>query len=488
MKPRGILLFMVVVGLTMAAIALVFPPNGIRIDDNIVLNFRLNKTANDTVTSAQLIDSAMLAIVQNDDEPLLVETPDTSATAKQDTIKKQPEPIVTQPVAKVQKSNSSKIQPIEYASTDNVRLSKFFAKLAKCNTKTIRILHYGDSQIEGDRITGYLRNLFQSQYGGSGPGLITAIPGIAKSSAIDHQASKNWQVYSIYNKKDTIGTQNRFGILGRFARFTPNQGSNEEQSAWIEFSPSTMAYKSVQNFTRCRIFYGCATSPFTVKGFVDDSLTWFENIDPIDQTEQLLWKFDEAPNKFRIEFATTNSPNIYAISLDAPTGVAVDNLPFRGSIGTEFVKLNFAQMTQMVKHMSVGLIIYEFGVNAVAYESKNYRFYEQSLRRQLHYLKQLMPDATVLVVSSSDMSEKTAEGYVTKPEVAKVIEAQRNAAFAEGCAFWNLFEAMGGHNSMPQWVNAKPALAQKDYTHFNRKGGHIVAQKLYDAIMAEQNK
>ncbi|MCQ2374574.1 MAG: hypothetical protein MJ069_01550 [Salinivirgaceae bacterium] len=486
MKPRGILLFMAMVGLAMAAIALVFPPNGIKIDDNIVLNFRLNTPSHDTIATSSIIDSAMLAIVQNDDEPSLTETPNTDTVAKHDTLVKKEEPSVVQPLAQNHKSNSSKIQPIEYATTDKEHLTKFFAKLAKSNSKTIRILHYGDSQIEGDRITGYLRNLFQTKYGGSGPGLITAIPGIAKSSAIDHQASKNWQVYSIYNKKDTIGTQNRFGILGRFARFTPNQNSSEEQSAWIEFSPSTMAFKSVQNFTRCRIFYGYATKPFTVKGFVNDSLTWFESLEPIDQTEQLLWKFDKAPNQFRIELTSTNSPNIYAISLDAPTGVAVDNLPFRGSIGTEFVKLNFAQMAQMVKHLSVGLIIYEFGVNAVAYESKNYRFYEQSLRRQLHYLRQLMPEAKILVVSSSDMSEKTADGYVTKPEVAKVIEAQRNAAFAEGCAFWNLFEAMGGHNSMPQWVNAK--LAQKDYTHFNRKGGHIVAQKLYDAIMAEQSK
>jgi hypothetical protein len=44
---------------------------------------------------------------------------------------------------------------------------------------------------------------------------------------------------------------------------------------------------------------------------------------------------------------------------------------------------------------------------------------------------------------------------------------------------------MGGKNSMPSWVFANPPLAQKDFTHFNRKGGHIIAQMFYNALMAE---
>jgi len=94
------------------------------------------------------------------------------------------------------------------------------------------------------------------------------------------------------------------------------------------------------------------------------------------------------------------------------------------------------------------------------------------------------PKADILIVGVSDMSEKNGDGYVTRSSVRKVIEAQRNAAFAEGCAFWNLYEAMGGYNSMPVWVNSH--MAQKDYTHFNREGGHRVAQMLFDAIMAEE--
>jgi hypothetical protein len=163
-------------------------------------------------------------------------------------------------------------------------------------------------------------------------------------------------------------------------------------------------------------------------------------------------------------------------------------LPFRGSAGTEFVRLNHRQLLEMCQYLPAGLIIYEFGVNVVPYNSKSYQFYEESISRQLRFLKQMMPGASILVISVSDMSDKSGNFYVTKPAVTKVIEAQRKAAFSEGCAFWDLFTAMGGKNSMPSWVFAKPALAQKDFTHFNRAGGHIVAQMLFNALMDEYNK
>ena len=42
---------------------------------------------------------------------------------------------------------------------------------------------------------------------------------------------------------------------------------------------------------------------------------------------------------------------------------------------------------------------------------------------------------------------------------------------------------MGGENSMPSWVFAKPALANKDFTHFNEKGSRMVAEMFYNALI-----
>jgi lysophospholipase L1-like esterase len=46
-------------------------------------------------------------------------------------------------------------------------------------------------------------------------------------------------------------------------------------------------------------------------------------------------------------------------------------------------------------------------------------------------------------------------------------------------------EAMGGDSSMIKWVNAKPRLANKDYTHINAKGGEVLGKKLFETIWFE---
>ena len=477
MKPIKILAFLIVTAAILAAVAMLFPKDGIELGGGIKLHFDFADSQADTVQT----DIADVVEIIGNTSAIEAELKADTTTLPADTaVLQQPDtpPAVPAPKPKSARTDRPRSrQPIEFADDDEVRLAPFFAALANCQNRQVRILHYGDSQIEGDRITGYFRNLMQKKYGGSGPGLMPAVPPVAKSSAIVHSASSNWRVHSIYQKRDTSLHHQRFGIMGSFAQFGGSQ-------AWIKFSPSGQAYKSVKKFTQCNVFYGHADSAFIVKGYADGELLWFEDIDPTADTKRLQWNFEQTPTNFRIEFGGSQSPDIYAVTLDSPAGVMVDNLPFRGSKGTEFVKIDLAQMKQMGHYLPVSLIIYEFGVNAVTNRSRSYSYYEENLRKQLQYLKKVWPRAVILVVGVSDMSENGTNGYVTRSSVPKVIEAQRNAAFAEGCAFWNLYAAMGGRNSMPVWVES--GMAQKDYTHFNRKGGHRVAQMLFEAIMDEE--
>lgn len=456
---------------------MLFPKDGIELGGGIKLHFDFADSQVDTV---QTNIADVVEIIGNTSAIEAELKADTTTLPADTAVLPQPDTLPAAPAPKPKPARTDRPrsrQPIEFADNDEVRLAPFFAALANCQNRQVRILHYGDSQIEGDRITGYFRNLMQKKYGGSGPGLMSAVPPVAKSSAIVHSASSNWRVHSIYQKRDTSLHHQRFGIMGSFAQFGGSQ-------AWIKFSPSGQAYRSVKKFTQCNIFYGHADSAFTVKGYANGELLWFEDIDPTADTKRLQWNFEQTPTNFRIEFGGSQSPDIYAVSLDSPAGVMVDNLPFRGSKGTEFVKIDLAQMKQMGHYLPVSLIIYEFGVNAVTNRSRSYSYYEENLRKQLQYLKKVWPRAVILVVGVSDMSENGTNGYATRSSVPKVIVAQRNAAFAEGCAFWNLYAAMGGRNSMPVWVES--GMAQKDYTHFNRKGGHRVAQMLFEAIMDEE--
>jgi lysophospholipase L1-like esterase len=100
-------------------------------------------------------------------------------------------------------------------------------------------------------------------------------------------------------------------------------------------------------------------------------------------------------------------------------------------------------------------------------------------------LKELCPGASVLVIGVADMSVKNGEKFESYPNLDKVIEALRSAAFRAGAAFWDMQKAMGGKNSMSAWVNAKPPLATSDYVHFNKRGSVVMAQMFYNAFIYE---
>lgn len=479
MKPFKYLLFLFTIISICLLILFLFPKSGVSINDNFKLKFLWDFiNTNDSTPKYANINPI---IKQYEKE--IESVKDTNLT-KNITSKDSLNPIVTTK-RRVKKANT---QAIEYPFGDSTVLYSFFKKLNLSAKKRMRIFHYGDSQIEGDRISGYLRNKFQKRFGGSGPGLITALPRHAPSSSIIHKASKNWVKHAVYHKKDTALGHRKFGLLGSFARFTPYKNDTNTvviKKAWIEFNRSGMAYRSVKNFTQCRVFFSNAPVGFTVKGFVDDELKWFEEIDSSKVFRQFNWDFAKSPKNFRIEWEATKSPDIYAIALDTYTGVAVDNLPFRGSSGSEFTKLDYNQAKKMTKHLNTGLIILQFGVNVVPYVTKNYGFYERMLTRQIKYIKKIFKNTPILIVSLSDMSKKQGNNYVSYPNIVKIKQVQKNVAKLTNCAFWDLHKAMGGENSMSQWVNATPPLATKDFIHFNRRGGNFIAQMIFNALMYE---
>ena len=70
-------------------------------------------------------------------------------------------------------------------------------------------------------------------------------------------------------------------------------------------------------------------------------------------------------------------------------------------------------------------------------------------------------------------------------KLRRLEDAQKRAAFRADCAFWDLFEAMGGKNSMPSWVFADPPLAGKDFTHFTITGSRLIGEMFYQALIYE---
>ena len=381
---------------------------------------------------------------------------------------------------------------IEFPSNSDTVLFPFFEEIGYMvnSKKLIRVLHYGDSQIEGDRITSYLRNQLQARFGGSGIGLFPILAPNPASISYAYDISDNWKKFSPLTGAAEDNPNHRYGVLVNFARI--NQGNSfftkdKELNGWINLKYPNISYPLAQQSEQFRIFYGFNKAPMMVELVQNKLVIDAEIVPPSASLQELRWKI-ASPRNIQISFKTTSSPEVYGLSLDAGHGLAVDNIPLRGSSGLEFTKMNLTFLSDFYRKLNVKLVILQFGVNVVPSLATNYEYYEKLFYKQLLALKQTVPNLPILVIGVSDMSRNGENGYESYPNIEKIRDAQKRASFAAGCAFWDIFEAMGGRNSMPSWVFANPPLAQKDFVHFNPVGAKIIGEMFYRSFIFEYER
>jgi hypothetical protein len=80
---------------------------------------------------------------------------------------------------------------------------------------------------------------------------------------------------------------------------------------------------------------------------------------------------------------------------------------------------------------------------------------------------------------------KQGTEYVTHPLLEDLRDAIRKAAFDSGCAFFDMYDCMGGKNSMVSWV--EQGIAAKDYIHFSPQGARKIATLLYSSLINDYN-
>ncbi len=349
----------------------------------------------------------------------------------------------------------------------------------------VRLMHYGDSQIEGDRITYYLRRKFQTQFGGVGPGIVPVVEAY-NSNAVKREFAGNWRRYTVFGKRNPAVKHNSYGALASFSRYAPVQNDSIINDSVI-YEASVTFIPTAYPFNRCNIFAGNTLKTVYVEIFNGENLVKQDSILPGTGLSVINVSLEAMGEPVTIHFRGKDSPDIYGVDLTGTTGVQVDNIPMRGSSGTIFTKMNGALLTQMYDKLNVKLLILQFGGNVVPYidSEKSCSNYGNMFYAQLSYLKKRYPDVSIIVIGPSDMSMKDKERYVTYPLLPEVRDVLKEATFKAGGAYWDMFEAMGGENSMPVWVAAKPPLAAKDYIHFSPRGARLIAEMFYDALIHE---
>ena len=348
---------------------------------------------------------------------------------------------------------------------------------ARKEGKTVRVAHYGDSQIELDRISSNLREALQTRFGGRGTGMFPALTTTPMAS-ISRSSSGGFSFYTMVVDSTTRRAgHNRYGPLSQVTSFS----GNGTVSLRAQKQKSTLEH--VRNFQSVSILYGRASDDFTA-AVQSDTL----KPAPVTRTKDGLtwttWTFRKPVEKATLKLA--GSAEIYGISTDGTAGVTVDNIPMRGSTGHILTRIDKDLMKTAFELDGTRLVILQFGGNFVpaARSTKAISGYMDKVREQIAYYQEVAPASKILFIGPSDMASSTEDGrIVSYRHLPELVDSLKAVSLKCGVAYWDLYRMMGGQNSMAQWVRHHPAYAGPDYVHFTPAGAKLVGETLSRSLL-----
>lgn len=361
-------------------------------------------------------------------------------------------------------------------SGNTEQLNHFFKALKEAKAKKIRIAHFGDSIILGDVLSENIRDNFQKTFGGNGAGFISMNIddfGMRKTTTVSF--SNDWKEGSIFKRNPD---KMPLGINGSV--FMPSDKS------WSKYETSRYS-KTLKSFSNVRLFYSNAANSSQIKYTFNNSQAKQVSLKGGSKVAELNLTNPNSTS-FKIEFAGGQKPYFYGVSLENGNGVYLDNFPIKGNSGVSLVDIQQNVLKDFNSLCNYKLIIINFGVNVVSPEHVSYTWYEERMEKVINYFKEAFPETSILLVSVGDKSVKKGSKFISDPGIKALLQAQKNLVKKTNIAFWNLYEAMGGENAMLDWVDAKPALAYKDYCHLTPEGGEVVGELLTNALLDLYNK
>lgn len=378
----------------------------------------------------------------------------------------------------------------EYFSTDPNRVFTpdsgytFFDSLfvemenASSEGRVVRIMHYGDSQLEMDRISAVLRQELQDRFGGSGPGMVPMIKPISSVSVTQHASGALTRYARVIDSLSNWTSTHRYGPMAQSVKVFGSGRFNFRRTE------NRYAQERAKRISKVSVLLGHNSPGLSVTLKCDTLKAMTEVIDSAKEEVSLLtWTLPAEVVSGYLSF--TGDAEVYGIMLDGSPGVTVDNVALRGCAGTVFDDMDSTSMKQSFDLMDTPLIILQFGGNAMPGISsrKGISLYVDQMDEQFEFFRKVAPKAKMLFVGPADMC-KSYDGYlVTWPLLPELNDSLKVHCLQNGVAYWDTFNMMGGEGSMRRWVNHNPPLAGPDYIHFTTRGANEIGSAIARSLL-----
>lgn len=426
-----------------------------------------------------IISFILTGLSDDEDETLVVSPTSTVSTSVTTPVKETPthSSSGTDVSSKKPRNKSTVLVPNVH---DKQALAPFFEALKATSYEQVRVVHFGDSQIEGDRITSTIRNNLQQRYNGAGLGVLPLVKRLnALSFTLDtydgngEELTRADQVtnYLVYSSKKKREGNTRYGIMGQVFVMDNSLVPHSEQIVWRYRGNK---YMSSRPFNSIRVLATDGISVSMNNGGTSMPLINNQAVS-ISPTKEITLQF-------------RGKGEVYGISLENERGVVVDNIAMRGSSGLIFTQISRQQLSSFFENTNTRLIILQYGGNIVPYlkDEKSVAKYIKNMKRQVAYLRQCAPKAVFMFIGPSDMFLQL-NGVKQSPPILPYLDQELEVfCYKNDMAYYSLFRMMGGSGSMEYWQEQN--LSGNDGIHFTRKGSAVASNNIFQWFIKLKQK
>lgn len=379
-------------------------------------------------------------------------------------------------------SIDTKQPPVAIEDASGRALLGFYRALEKTQKKEpgaiTRILHFGDSIVVSDYVSGTLRRKFQKQFGDAGHGyslIANAWPAYFHND-VYRFASSGWKVSRIVGP---VAPDGFYGLGGVSFKAPPGARARFGTAKKGSFG------RAVSRFTVVYLEH-----PAGGKFKLNLDGEFHSEIDSHSERKQAAYATVETSDgEHELEILTSGGmTRMFGVVMERSTpGVVLDALGVQGARIRFLDKQDDEHWAEQLEWRAPNLVIYQFGANesgdGFAYPMDEYN---KTMTAVLEQGRRAVPEAGCLVLSAMDRASKKGDLLRSMRIIPMIVKEQRAAAHAVGCAFFDIFDAMKQGGGMPAWV--RRGLGQADLTHPTGVGSEVLARWIYRALMKGYNQ
>jgi lysophospholipase L1-like esterase len=362
-------------------------------------------------------------------------------------------------------------------SCGNKGLSRVFAKLKNASKRAspVRILHFGDSHIAADYISGPIRARLQKKFGDGGRGFMH----------IDHRRKYGGRLLS---RKEAPWKKLRHVEL-------------HKQELPFGFSAITLESKNARarleyrlepRDALVRLYYQQQVGGASVQLRVGkNKLSSFSTAgaDKSSVAQFQLPKITKKSNRLTVQ-AKGAKAKLYGISFETGRpGVLFDPIGPVGADAKLYLQFGEASFRQHLQAYSPDLVIFMVGGNDAMKIRKGWTTLENVEKdhvQVIERIRRITPNADCMLWSPMDAGRRKGKRVVSQSKIAEVAQLQAAVAARMGCAYWDLYGLMGNKGAIARW--SKAGVMNRDLIHPKRAAADLIGSMFSDAFLHAYNQ